>query len=194
MPSHAEIFDRIYRDNVWGQGSGIGSLEEHTRAWRAWLHSFLRSNRIASVVDLGCGDWQTARYLDWRGIDYAGIDVSSVALKAAAQFARPGIRFLQVNAVSGDLPDADLLIAKDVLQHWSNDDILAFLPKLRKYRAALIVNGFPENLMGRLNENIATGAYHRPLDLSQPPFGLPGWFVFGFQTEEPKFVYLWTRD
>jgi hypothetical protein len=148
MSSHTEIFDRIYRDNVWGQGSGTGSREGHTRAWRAWLHSFLRSNRIASVVDLGCGD----------------------------------------------LPGAGLLIAKDVLQHWSNDDIPAFLPSLKKYRAALIVNGFPDSPMGRLNENIATGAYHRAVDLSQPPIDLPGWFVFGFETEEPKFVHLWTHD
>ena len=58
MPSHEEIFDAIYRGNVWGSGSGAGSREEVTRGYRSYLHSFLRSNRIGSVVDLGCGDWQ----------------------------------------------------------------------------------------------------------------------------------------
>jgi hypothetical protein len=116
-----------------------------------------------------------------------------VVLETAKQFTRPGVKFLNANAVSDELPGADLLIAKDVLQHWSNDDILAFLPRLKNYRVALIINGFPDALMGRLNQDIATGAYHRPVDLSQPPFNLPGWFVFGFQTEESKFVYLWTR-
>ncbi|HWY60619.1 MAG TPA: class I SAM-dependent methyltransferase [Rhizomicrobium sp.] len=193
MSSHAEIFDAIYRGNVWGSGSGAGSREEVTRGYRSYLHSFLRSNRIGSVVDLGCGDWQIARHMDWTGIDYTGVDVSSVALDSARQFARPGVRFLHANALTDALPPADLLIAKDVLQHWSNDDILAFLPKLRNYRAALIINGFPEALMNNLNQNIATGPYHRPVDLGQTPFNLPGWFVFGFQTEEPKFIYLWTR-
>lgn len=189
--SRAEIFDQIYRDQLWGQGSGGGSREEVTRAWRVYLQSFLSANRIASVLDMGCGDWQIARHMDWSGIDYLGVDVSALVLKTTRQFARPGVRFLQADGVSDDLPAADLLIAKDVLQHWSNDDILAFLPRLKNYRAALIVNGFPHTMMGRINENIATGPYHRPVDLSRPPFNLKGWFVFGFHTEEPKYVFLW---
>src|ERR1700761_7129326 len=99
MSSHAEIFDDIYRRNLWGSGSGAGSREEVTRVYRSYLHSFLRANRIASVVDLGCGDWQTARHMDWSGIDYLGLDVSSLALETAKQFARPGVRFLQANAL-----------------------------------------------------------------------------------------------
>ena len=140
MPSHAEIFDDIYRNNLWHGGSGSGSREEMTREYRAFLRTFVHDNQIASVVDLGCGDWQIARHLDWTGIDYTGVDVSSVVLNDTKSFAREGVRFLHANAVTDPLPAADLLIVKDVLQHWSNADILAFLPRLQNYRLALITN------------------------------------------------------
>jgi SAM-dependent methyltransferase len=172
----------------------VGSREELTRGYRSYLHAFLRNNRISSVVDLGCGDWQIARHMDWTGIDYTGIDVSSVVLETVQQFARPGVRFMQANAVTDPLPAADLLIAKDVLQHWSNDDILAFLPKLENYRAALITNGFPAELMNLLNLDVPTGHVQRAIDISRPPYNVPGFFVFGFLTEQPKLVYLWQRS
>ena len=80
--------------------------------------------------------------MDWTGIDYLGVDVSKVALENTRGFARPGVAFRQLNAVTEPLPPADLLVAKDVLQHWSNADILALLPKLSSFRYALITNGF----------------------------------------------------
>jgi SAM-dependent methyltransferase len=141
MPSHAEIFDDIYRSDAWSGGSGMGSREELTRDYRTFLQYFLNDNHIKSVVDLGCGDWQFSRHMDWTGIDYTGLDVSTLALERAQAFARPGIRFAQVNAVTDPLPAAEILIVKDVLQHWSNADIQAFLPQLRNYRGALITNG-----------------------------------------------------
>jgi hypothetical protein len=41
---------------------------------------------------------------------------------------------LHANAVTELLPTADLLIVKDVLRHWSNADILAFLPQSRSWK------------------------------------------------------------
>lgn len=193
MPSHAEIFDDIYRSDAWSGGSGMGSREELTRDYRTFLQYFLNDNHIKSVVDLGCGDWQFSRHMDWTGIDYTGLDVSALALERAQAFARPGIRFAQVNAVTDPLPAAEILIVKDVLQHWSNADIQAFLPQLRNYRGALITNGFPPHAMGHVNVDMPTSANFRPVDLSAPPFNLPGKYVFAFQAEEPKRVFLWAR-
>jgi SAM-dependent methyltransferase len=193
MPTHGEIFDTIYREDIWEGGSGPGSREDVTRAYRAFLQNFMRINRVASVVDLGCGDWQTARHMDWTGIDYVGVDTSALVLKSTQQFARPGVGFLHANAVVHSLPPADLLIAKDVLQHWPNADILAFLPQLAKYRFALVTNGFAPAAVARLNADIKTGDC-RALNPGRPPFNLPGCFVFGFQADEPKWVFLWLRD
>ncbi len=188
---HAQIFDSVYTNKVWGIGSGTGSTEQGTRAYRWFLQHFLRSNQVRSVVDLGCGDWQIARHMDWSGIDYVGIDVSNVILTTTRQHARPGVSFRQMDATREELPKADLLIVKDVLQHWSNTDILGFLPKLKSYKRALVINGFPPNAMNLLNVNIRTSGKYRPVNLKLPPFEVPGTDVFWFVSGEPKRVFLW---
>lgn len=193
MPSHLDIFDNIYRNDLWRGGSGSGSREEMTRDYRAFLQKFLSDNRIASVVDLGCGDWQFSRHMDWMGIDYTGVDVSSVVLEATRNYSRDGVRFLHANAVTDALPAADLLIVKDVFQHWSNADILAFLPQLQNYRTALITNGFPEQAMTLVNRDMPAGFQYWPIDLTRPPFSLAGQWVFSFRAGDPKLVFQWSR-
>jgi SAM-dependent methyltransferase len=192
MPTHSEIFDTIYRLDLWHGGSGPGSSEELTRGYRNFLNYFMRANRIASVVDLGCGDWQIARHMNWTGIDYVGADVSELVLQTTQKFARDGVAFLRTDAVTDPLPAADLLIAKDVFQHWPNADILTFLTQLPKYRAALITNTWAPDGRARCNEDIHVGDW-RPINLAMPPFNLPGVYVFSFQAFEVKWVYLWLR-
>ena len=193
MPSHADIFDNVYRNDLWRGGSGSGSREDLTRDYRTFLQNFMRGNRIASVVDLGCGDWQFSRHIDWTGIDYSGVDVSSVVLGATKTFSREGVRFLHANAVTDPLPAADLLIVKDVLQHWSNADILAFLPQLQNYRVALITHGFPRQALAYVNCDMPTGFHYRPVDPGKPPFNVKGQFVFKFHAGDPKLIFQWTR-
>lgn len=190
---HGEIFDDIYRNDRWSGGSGTGSSEGATRPYREFLHNFLRSNHVRSVLDLGCGDWQFSRHMDWTGIDYLGVDASKVVLQATQQFARPGVAFRALNAVTEPLPGADLLIAKDVLQHWSNADILALLPKLAGFRFALFTNGFLPGDEARTNEDMPAGMDYRPVDLRRAPFSLPGAYVAWFLLDEPKYTYLWMR-
>jgi hypothetical protein len=91
------------------------------------------------------------------------------------------------------LPAADLLIVKDVLQHWSNADIQAFLPQLQNYKGALVTNGYPPGSESFVNSEIHTGPNYRPVDLQRPPFNLPGRYVFDFQAHELKKVFLWRR-
>jgi SAM-dependent methyltransferase len=165
-----------------------------TRDYRAYLQTFMRHNQVASVVDLGCGDWQFSRHMDWTGIDYVGADTSSVVLETTRSFTRPGVRFLQADATCDALPAADLLIAKDVLQHWSNADILAFIPQLQNYKWAIITGSFPEHTLGHINVNIRAGAGFRPIDLGKMPFNRPGGFVYAFLAGDPKRVFLWTRS
>lgn len=176
---HAEIFDFIYAADLWEGGSGAGSSPEATETYRAFLKDFMVKNGIRSVVDAGCGDWQSSRLIDWSGIDYLGIDVSSVVLKNTKRFTKDGVRFIEGDARSIDLPGADLLIMKDVLQHWSNADIMEMIPKFRRFRYCLIANGATEQVRAYVNKDMPAGGY-RPVDLSQPPFSVPGSFVLSY--------------
>jgi SAM-dependent methyltransferase len=193
MSSHGEIFDDVYRNDLWKGGSGAGSREDLTRNYRALLQQFIARNAIASVVDVGCGDWQFSRHMEWSGVDYTGVDASAVVLENTREFSRPGVRFLHADATHDPLPPADLLLVKDVLQHWSNADIMAFLPQLPKYKGALITGSFPQHALAHVNRDMPTGANFRPVDPGKPPFNLPGGFVLSFVAGDPKLVFLWTR-
>lgn len=172
-------FEQIYAENKWLYGSGEGSQRQHTKRYTSFLQGFLRKNKIKSVVDMGCGDWQFSQFIHWDGIDYRGFDVVSSVIEAnQRKFAVPGIRFQLTVGDGSDLPSADLLIAKDVLQHWSNDAIKAFMPNFKKYPYCLITNCVNPN--GKTtNHDIENGGF-RYLDLRLAPFGMPAEEVLSF--------------
>jgi len=145
--ARAVIFDQIYARGSWardaqGKGtSGEGSTLEFTRLYRVFLQDFLAAHRIRSVVDAGCGDWEFSQAIDWTGIDYLGLDIVPSIIEAdRRKFGTAKIRFAVADIVRDELPPADLLVVKDVLQHLSHADISRFLANLPRYRHVLIVN------------------------------------------------------
>jgi SAM-dependent methyltransferase len=176
---HDQIFNFIYEANTWSAGSGLGSLPAATTSYRTFLADFIKNNDIRSVVDAGCGDWQFSQLMDWTRVDYVGIDVSSTVLKNTARFAKPGIRFVEGDVRTIDLPEADLLIMKDVLQHWSNADIISFIPRFGRFRFCLITNGASPAVMRLLNADVTAGSW-RPVDLSLKPFLVAGKYVLSY--------------
>lgn len=157
---HAKIFKGAYASGKWGHGSGPGSDPERCRPYVEFIESFARKHVElgGQVLDLGCGDGQLARAIFWpKSIGYHGMDV-----------------------VLGDdirtcyLPDADLVLVKDVFQHWPNADIEAMRVRLAGYDHVLVTNTVAEEITGRsLNADIAAGQW-RAVDVTRPPFCWPG--------------------
>ncbi|MEQ8767099.1 MAG: class I SAM-dependent methyltransferase [Planctomycetota bacterium] len=172
-------FEEIYAKNAWRHGSGSGSLPKHTRGYVKRLQRFLKDRSIRSVVDFGCGDWQFSQSIDWSGLHYTGFDiVSSVIEENRARFTTPGVEFRLFGGDFAELPDADLLIVKDVLQHWSNEAIHRFLPVLSRYKYSLVTNCV--NPTGETeNVDIEDGGF-RYLDLRRPPFGVAADDIYAF--------------
>lgn len=172
-------FAEIYKGNEWGFGSGHGSLPRVTRGYREFVERFLRINRIERVVDMGCGDWQFSRLIDWGNANYVGADVvDSVVERNSKRFRREGVSFQVVRDDGSDLPDGDLLLCKDVLQHLARPSIERFVADvLPRYRYALLTNCVEPT--GSLNVDIESGAF-RPLDLRLPPFEVPATAVYEF--------------
>ncbi len=182
-----DAFTRCYKTKAWatnaqGEGSsGTGSTLEATEEYRVFLQDFLKSHKIRSVVDAGCGDWEFSQYIDWRGIQYSGYDiVKSVIIRNKKNFGAPNIKFFQANTLEFDLPQADLLITKDVLQHLPIEDIKSFTRHFSKYKYCLITNDI--NPYRRTsNIQIVAGQY-RPIDLTEPPFNVVGTKILTFET------------
>jgi SAM-dependent methyltransferase len=163
-------FGVIYASDSWRNGSGEGSSAEATSVYREWLQKFLYERSVRKIVDLGCGDWQFSKLIEWGNAEYRGIDVvPQVIDRNLALYGRPGVSFecADVAGFAGELPEADLILLKDVLQHWSHSAIGTFLPRLRNYRYSLITNSsrvgsFP------VNSSIEDGGFS-PIDLFVSP-------------------------
>lgn len=134
-------FSSIYENNTWGPGSGVGSMPEYAQPYALMLQRFLDEHEIKSVVDLGCGDWQFSRLIDWSGVDYLGLDVvESVIGENKREFATDTIGF-EVVTVGQPLPPADLLLCKDMLQHLPLGVVADYLAEFRqRYKHALVTN------------------------------------------------------
>lgn len=179
-PSTSKAFEHVYEKAVWGSNSagegysGSGSTAAATVIYRAYLQAFLKQHDIKSVVDAGCGDWEFSRTIDWTGIDYKGYDiVADVIEKNKKRNKLPNVSFFVGNITEIDLPPADLVISKHVLQHIPNRDVSAFLKQLPKYKHALLVNGVGDVTLSSTNPDILPGEY-RALDPTAAPFLLPG--------------------
>jgi hypothetical protein len=123
------------------------------------------------VVDLGCGYFAPYAKTKWGACEYIGIDVVEKCIRRNLRYLTPKRTFLQRDwCEMEELPDADLAICKDVLQHWNHQDVCRGLERLSKYPFVLITNSI---ICGRrvVNGDIRTGGF-RPLNVSLPPYSL----------------------
>jgi SAM-dependent methyltransferase len=166
-----------------GKGtSGEGSKLENARPYINYLQQFLIDKSIKSVVDIGCGDWQLHRHIDFGSTEYTGFDVfQEIVEKNKKLYSSDRICFYAKDVINNDIPGVDLLIIKDVLQHWPTSQILKLLPKIKSFKYALITNDYDKWNPLRNNSDISDFGGWRTLDLRKEPFGLNGTIVLEYQ-------------
>lgn len=178
------LFSGIYSEDRWNGGSGPGSTPAFCQPVAEFLAAYIRDNRIRSLVDLGCGDFQwMPTVLAETGVTYCGLDVVPAVI-ARHRAAWPGRRFDVVDvsaAPAGEIPAADLYWSKDVLQHWPSQVVADFLDRFfaAKPEAHLLVcNCAGQPAGGRVLDD----RWHfAPLDATQSPLA-----DFG-----PELVFAW---
>lgn len=178
LESLTERFTATYAANEWRYGSGHGSLPINNVPYIEFISNFIVRNDIRTVVDLGCGDWQFSRFMDWSKVKYAGFDlVEAVINENNNNFSSENVEFKLLRDLSS-IPSADLLICKDVMQHLPNRIVIDYIEfAFRKFRYILITNDdLPEQW---LNGDIRAGNF-RPVRLDRHPFNYPAATVFGW--------------
>jgi SAM-dependent methyltransferase len=169
-----ETFGAIYESAAWGGGSGEGSCAAATDVYRAIVERLARGSDVSSVVDAGCGDWEFSQLVDWGDVSYLGLDVvPELVARNREAFARPRVEFQCSDFHAERPPVADLLLCKDVLQHWPVAWIQRFLRFTRgRYRYMLLTNDIDSSRPSHpRNSDIELGDW-RPVDLEAAVFGL----------------------
>ena len=144
-----QVFSRIYSQGLWGKSagtfhSGSGSTEAHAVEYVRTIAAYVAEHSIRSVVDLGCGDFTIGRKIADIAADYTGVDVVPDLIQHHTQrYATHNVRFAHRDIVADPLPQGDLCLIRQVLQHLSNDQILRILPKLARYEHVLVTEHYP---------------------------------------------------
>jgi len=179
-----EVFTRVYEQHQWGGTrdeycSGSGSSSLHASRYAAIVNPLIEERGITTVVDLGCGDFVVGMSLRMDGVRYIGIDiVDNLVRKNQEAYEDTNTVFMCLDIVSDRLPDADLCLIRQVLQHLSNLEIASVLRNTRKYRYVLVTEHYPAPFVkGTPNLDKPHGADTRVYDdsavyLDQPPFNM----------------------
>ncbi len=172
--SHEAVFTRIYRGSVWGSAesrSGPGSELVRTAGLRRELPELLGQLGVDVLLDAGCGDfrWMSETELPVR--EYVGVEVvPELVTELARPYARPGRRFLQADITRDELPPADLVLCREVLVHFPDEDVERALANFRRTGARwLLATTFTAR---ETNEPVDLGGW-RTLNLEAPPFSFP---------------------
>jgi SAM-dependent methyltransferase len=180
-----DAFSRIYHENQWGgtRGkycSGSGSSGRAADLYCDYVRHFVEERQINSIVDLGCGDFQIGGRIAPLVGKYVGVDVvpDLIALNRR-MFRSQNVAFECLDITTAPLPSGELCLVRQVLQHLSNDQIQAILPKLNAFPCVLITEHQMPKATFRPNKDKPHGPDTRLEDessvvLDAPPFSLNG--------------------
>jgi len=140
MSHLSEVFDDIYRNDRWGNGSGPGSDRRSAEKVISDVNDCLADSYSKSMLDIGCGDGQLARW--FRPAVYLGVDVSGEALKAFRRNTIAGESLVQMNAADA-VWHFDFVLIKDVLQHLPLEECQRLLRSVRHCGKVWVINDCP---------------------------------------------------
>lgn len=194
--SEAQVFTEIYDKNIWGGGSGVGSDPQQAHVYLHFLQNYLNDPAMQSILDLGCGDWRLMSTLTIPDSKvYTGFDlVQSVIAENIKKHKKKNVNFQLIHSIQDfQSQHGDLLVVKDVIQHWPNNQIHYLLKNiLPNFKYALITNDFePSNC----NKDIQIGD-SKCIDLQSAPFNVGNEFQVVFDYPSAgivKRVYLYTN-
>jgi SAM-dependent methyltransferase len=186
--TNSEIFTSTYLNYLWGRKegdfdfySGDGShnpkiTDEYIIKVSEFLSQFTSK---PVVVDIGCGDFQIGRQLSIYAKQYIACDVVAAVIEAnVSRNKMSNVSFRVLDAATQELPEGDIVILRQVLQHLSNSDIQNVLERIQgKFQYLIFTDHQPlekewtPNLDKQTGPNIRT-EFDSGLDLTQAPFSL----------------------
>ncbi|CAN1537328.1 Methyltransferase type 12 [Caulobacteraceae bacterium] len=180
----AQAFDEIYRKAYWKQGralSGVGSEGVWADDYCAVVADLVRVHGLRTAVDAGCGDFSIGSRIASLFETYTALDISAFVIARNQKIfgGLKNVSFKASNLIEEPLPQADLVMIRQVLQHLTNAQILAILDNVARSgaRFTLIAEEHP----GCAFEPNRDLAHHSVLtrleassgvDITAPPFSL----------------------
>ncbi|MEO1030022.1 MAG: class I SAM-dependent methyltransferase [Bacteroidota bacterium] len=178
------VMEQIYEKQLWGGDShdfysGEGShhldiVEPYIEA----VTNFLKSKKSnLSVCDLGCGDFNIGQQLVPYTSKYMAVDiVENLIERNKTLFKAKNLEFHCLDIAEDELPKADCVILRQVLQHLSNAEIKRIVKGLSRYQYIILTEHLPLGDF-KANVDIISGQgirlkHNSGVDLLKAPFHL----------------------
>ena len=194
--------------NYWNNEesvSGRGSDLESTNNIRHKLPQLINQFKVTSILDAPCGDFYWMNHVMKNlKIKYLGGDiVTEIINENNEKYKSDIINFQKINIISDKLPNADLMICRDCLFHFSYEDIFKFFENFINSNIRLLLttshsNDYNNDKFFFKNQNILTGDY-RKIDLFSEPFNFKKNYLLSIEdkdvssAENQKLLYLFSR-
>lgn len=187
--STREVFTTIYEAGAWAKSnepalgfcSGPGSHDTnlvipYIEALQKTLSSFPKK---PNVVDLGCGDFYVGSQIRSLFDSYIACDIVESLIDFNKQkYKELDVDFRVLDLTSDELPHADIVLIRQVLQHLSNKEINAAIPQIAsKYNYLVLTEHLPKDVYFLPNLDKPAGPDIRlyvksGIILTSPPFNL----------------------
>jgi hypothetical protein len=172
--SSREIFDFIYRNNLWDSPesvSGSGSQLDATTQLRSQLPNVLDLLGVETLLDIPCGDFSWLSTVSLNVNHYIGADiVPEIVSRNSSRYrnSHPSAEFRVLDLTKDPLPEGDVLLCRDCFVHLPYAVIGDALKNITASRIRYVLL---TTFVGseRVNADIEAGN-SRPLNFVKPPF------------------------
>jgi hypothetical protein len=183
MSELKEVFTSIYQN--WGFGgnesrSGPGSSLDETEKIRNQIRKLVHEKNIKTVVDIPCGDFNWMKEIVYGFEKYTGGDIVPDVIVDNQKYANQIINFIEFDLTEDvEIPEADLLIVRDVIGHLPLEKGKAAIENILKSKCKYLLSTTWYNINDpqyytRHNENreVDIGRFY-PVCLLSNPFNFP---------------------
>lgn len=171
MNIHLEqTFTNIFKNRAWHSQesiSGIGSELSQTKILIQELPFLFKKYEIKSILDIPCGDYNWMQHVDRTDIHYIGADIVEPLIESNKQ-KYPEIDFRHLDLTKSELPEVDLIIARDVFVHMRYDTIISALENIIKSGCKYLLTTSFTGMSS--NRDLTHDGDWRPLNLLVEPF------------------------
>ena len=194
------LFTHVYERNAWGSKesrSGLGSTLSRTAAIRAQLPYLCEKLGIKTILDAPCGDFNWLKTVDLGFLDgYIGLDiVDQIIQKNVKTYGTATRHFFAVDIVNHPLPQADLILCRDCMQHLTDQDVLALIQNIKQSKSRyLLASTYPKETENRDIDQIYSTARITYRNLQLPPFQFPEPLSVIDEGFDGKMLGLWSVD
>lgn len=135
----SDLRTRIYQHYVHARGESlapatVAGFAPRASTLRSLIKRHLPADCTASIFDLGCGHGALIYFLRQAGYhNVVGVDISPEQVAEATRLGIEGIREGNLLETLRNLPDhsRDVVIAFDVIEHFTKDELLPFVGAIR---------------------------------------------------------------